>query len=82
MQTDHKLFDDLAKMASGTVGGLMEMKREIESMVSTQIEKILQRMHFVTKEEFDTVMGMLSKSREEQEYLKARLEALEKKLGG
>ena len=77
MQTDNKFFDDLAKMASGAAGGFMEMKREIESMITLQVEKLLQRMNLVTKEEFDTVMGMLAKSREEQEAIKKRLDALE-----
>ena len=80
MQTDNKFFDYLAKMASGAAGGLLEMKSEVEGMVALQVEKMLQRMNLVTKEEFDTVMGMLAKSREEQEQLKARLDALEKKL--
>jgi BMFP domain-containing protein YqiC len=80
MQKDKQFFDDLAKMASGAAGGFLEMKREIEAMVSRQMEKILQRMQLVTKEEFDTVQGMLTKSRTEQEELKKRVEALEKKL--
>ena len=56
------------------------MKREIEDMVSLQLEKLLQRMNLVSREEFDTVSGMLSKAREEQENLKKKLEELEKKL--
>jgi BMFP domain-containing protein YqiC len=82
MQTDNKFFEDLAKMASGAAGGFMEMKREMESAVTMQVEKMLQRMNLVTKEEFDTVMGMLTKSREEQEQLKKRLDSLEKQLKG
>ena len=79
MQKDNKFFDDLAKMATGAAGGFMEMKREVESMVTASVEKMLQKMNLVTKEEFDTVMGMLAKSREEQEQLKKRIEALEQK---
>ena len=79
MQKDNKFFDDLAKMATGAAGGFMEMKREVESMVTASVEKMLQKMNLVTKEEFDTVMGMLAKSREEQEPLKKRIEALEQK---
>jgi BMFP domain-containing protein YqiC len=80
MQKDSKILDDFAKMASGAAGGFLEMKREMEAMVSRQMEKILQRMQLVTKEEFDTVQGMLIKARTEQEELKKRVEALEKKL--
>jgi BMFP domain-containing protein YqiC len=79
MQKDNKFFDDMARLASGAAGGLMEMKREIESMVSNQLEKLLQRMNLVTREEFDTVSQMLAKSRMEQEEIKKRLDALEKR---
>lgn len=77
MQKDSKLFEDIAKMASGAAGGLLEMKRELDEIVRAQVEKLLQKMNFVTREEFDTVQGMLAKSRMEQEELKTRLEALE-----
>jgi len=79
MQKDNKFFDDLAKMTSGAAGGLLDMKREMEAMMTTHMEKWLQKMHLVTREEFDAVQGMLSKAREEQEELKKRLEALEAK---
>lgn len=79
MQKDNKFFDDLARMASGAAGGLLEMKREVEAMVTLQVEKLLQRMNLVTREEFDTVQAMLVKSREEQEEIKKRLAALEGK---
>jgi BMFP domain-containing protein YqiC len=80
MQKDNKFFEDIARLASGAAGGFVEMKREIEDMVSLQLEKLLQRMNLVSREEFDTISGMLSKSREEQENLKKKLEELEKKL--
>ena len=80
MQKDNKFFEDIARLASGAAGGFVEMKREIEDMVSLQLEKLLQRMNLVSREEFDTVSGMLSKAREEQENLKKKLEELEKKL--
>ena len=80
MQKDNKFFEDIARLASGAAGGFVEMKREIEDMVSLQLEKLLQRMNLVSREEFDTISGMLAKSREEQENMKKKLEELEKKL--
>ena len=78
MQKDNKFFEDMARLASGAAGGFMEMKREMETMISNQLEKLLQRMNLVTREEFDTVSQMLAKSRMEQEEIKKRLDALEK----
>ena len=79
MQKNNKFFEDMAKVASGAAGGFMDMKREMELMISAQTEKLLQRMNLVTKEEFDTVQAMLAKARSEQDEMKKRLDALEKK---
>lgn len=80
MQKDNKFFDDFARLASGAAGGIVEMKREIEDMVTHRLEKILQKMNLVTREEFDAVQGMLAKSREEQENINKKLAEIEKKL--
>jgi BMFP domain-containing protein YqiC len=81
MQKDNKFFDDMARMATGAAGGLLEMKREMETAIAQKVELLLQRMNLVSREEFDAVQGMLAKSRMEQEELKKRVEALEKALG-
>ena len=80
MQKDNKFFEDMARLASGAAGSFVEMGREMEGMMRGQMEKLLQNMNLVTREEFDTVKGMLSKSREEQEELKKRLSFLEAEL--
>lgn len=80
MQKDHKLFEDIARMASGAGGTLLEMKREMEAMGAAQIDKILRRMDLVTREEFNPVREMAVKARLEQEQLAERLDALEKQL--
>ena len=79
MQKDNKFMEDMARLASGAAGGFLDMKRDIEAMISNQLEKLLQKMNLVTKEEFDTVQGMLTKAREEQEEIKKRLDRLEKR---
>ena len=80
MQKDSKFFDDIAKMASGAAGSMLEMKREMDGMVALQVEKLLSRMHLATKEEFDTLHAMIAKFREEQETIKKRLDALERQI--
>ncbi len=78
MQKDNKIFDDIAKMAGSAAGGIFSIKREIEDLVSIQLEKLLKKMNLSTKEELDSALEMLVKIREEQENLKKRLEKLEK----
>lgn len=80
MQKDHKFFEDIARMASSAGGTFMEMKREMESMVTAQVEKLLRRMDIITREDFNLVREMAVKARTEQEKLAARVEQLEKLL--
>ncbi len=80
MQKDSKFFDDIAKMATGAAGGMLEMKREIEAMVGMQLEKLLQKMNLATKEEYDTLQALLLKLRNENEDLKQRVSVLENSL--
>ena len=80
MQSNNKFFSDLSKVIGGAAGGMMDAKREIEEMISNNLEKLLQKMDLVTKEEFDTAQAMLTKSRIEQEALIKRLEALENEI--
>ncbi len=78
MQKDNKIFEDLAKMTSGAVGSFMDMRREIEGMVSSKLEKLLQKMNLATKEECESLREMVVKLRLEQEELKKQVEALKK----
>lgn len=81
MQKDNKFFEDIARMASSAGGTLLEMKREIESTVTAQVDKMLRRMDLVTREDFNLVREMAVKARAEQEKLAARVAELEKQLG-
>ena len=76
MQKDSKLFEDLATMAYGAAGALMDVKREIESMVAAACDRLLLKERFVTREEFEVVKSMAQKAREENERLRESLEAL------
>lgn len=80
MQKDNKIFDDFAKMATGAAGMVMDMRREVEAMVLSQIEKILSRMNLVRREEFEMVREMAAKARENQDNMEKRLIELENML--
>jgi len=77
MQTQNKLLDDLARVASGALGVAAGMREEVEARLRDQFERVLARMELVTREEFDAVKAMAVKAREEQEALSERLAALE-----
>lgn len=77
MQKDHKLFDDLSKLASGAAGSLLDMRREIETTIAAQVDKMAARMNLVTREEFDAVQAMAEAARRDNEALSERIAALE-----
>ncbi len=76
MQKDSRLFEDIAKLASGAAGAAMDLRREIESAVTDRVERLMARGNFVTREEFEVVKEMAQKARQENEALKAELETL------
>ena len=80
MQTDNRILDDVARMASGTLGMLARVKDEIGVLVRQQLDNILGGMELVTREEFEAVKEMAAKARAEQEDMAARLAALEDRL--
>ena len=79
MQTRNKLFDDVSQMMTNAMGVAQGAKDEAENAMKGLMDRWLADRDFVTREEFDAVRAMAQKAREENEALKARLEAMEKK---
>lgn len=77
MQTDNRLFDDLAKLAGGAMGAAAGLRAEFEGLMRQQLDRLLAGMDLVRREEFDAVQAMAAKARAEQEGLTARVDALE-----
>lgn len=80
MQKDSKLFDDVAKLASGAAGTLLDIKREVEAAIMAKMERLLLKMNVVSREEFEVVRELAAKARAEQEKLEKRLSELEKRI--
>ena len=59
MQTDHKILDDLARVAASALGTLQGVRDEVEARLRDQFERILSNMELVTREEFDAVKARL-----------------------
>ncbi|MCE0505232.1 accessory factor UbiK family protein [Roseivivax sp. GX 12232] len=78
MQTRNKVFDDLSQLMTNAMGVAQGAKTEAETAMKSMLDRWLADRDFVTREEFDAVRAMAQKAREENEALKARLEALEK----
>jgi len=80
MQSQNRIFDDLAKVAGGALSALGGLKQEIEAMVRDRFERFMAEGNFVRREEFDVVQAMASAARAEQEKLALRVAELERQL--
>ncbi|QGX97419.1 accessory factor UbiK family protein [Roseovarius faecimaris] len=81
MQTRNKVLDDISQLMTNAMGVAQGAKTEAETAMKSMIDRWLADRDFVTREEFDAVRAMAQKAREENEALKARLDALEKSAG-
>ena len=77
MQSQNRIFDDLVKMMNGVAGTMAGVGREAESSMREKMRDWVGGMDFVARDEFDAVKAMAIAAREENEALKARIEALE-----
>jgi len=81
-QTSNRFFDEVGKLMNDAAGVASGVRREFDTMMRTQAERILRELEVVQREEFEAVKEMARLAREENEALKARIAALEAKLGG
>ena len=77
MQSENKLFDDLARVASGAAGALVGARAELEEVFRQRIERFLAEADMVPRDEFEAIKAVAVKARESQEALEHRVEALE-----
>ncbi|MEW6449411.1 accessory factor UbiK family protein [Leptospira sp. severe_002] len=80
-QTSNRFFDEVARLMNDAAGVANGVRREFDTLFKTQAERILGDLDLVKREEFEAVKDMARLAREENEALKARIAALEAKLG-
>src|SRR3984957_18070093 len=66
-QTNNRFFDEIGRLMNDAAGAAQGVKREVDTLVRNQAEKILRDLDVVKREEFEAV--------------KARIAALEAKPG-
>ena len=77
MQTRNKVFDDVAQLMQNALGVAQGAKTEAETAMKSLMDRWLADRDFVTREEFDAVRAMAQKAREENDILRARIDAME-----
>ena len=76
-QTNNRFLDELAKLMTDAAGAAQGMRKDFETLMKSQGERILRDMDVVQREDFEAVKEMAAKAREENERLEARVAALE-----
>lgn len=77
----NRIFDEFAKVFTDTAGAAQGVRREVETIVRTQVERLLNQLEIVQREEFEAARDMAVRARTENEELKRRIAALEARLG-
>ena len=79
--TSSRFFDELAKLMTNAAGAAQGVRRELDTLVQGQVERVLHNLDVVKREDFEAVKAMAQKAREENDVLTRRLADLEARLG-
>jgi BMFP domain-containing protein YqiC len=78
-QTQNRFFDDLSKLMTNAAGLAEGARREVDTALRSQLERLLSGMDIVTREEFEAVRDMAAMARAENNRLRERIATLESK---
>ena len=65
-----KILSDLSKIAVDAMSTFSGLKKEIETLVSLRVNKIINKMNLVKRDEFEVLKKMVQKALIENEELK------------
>jgi BMFP domain-containing protein YqiC len=82
VQTTGRLYDEIARLMNDAAGVAQGVRRELDTVLRSQAERVLRDLDVVHREELEAVKEMARLAREENDALKARVAALEAKLDG
>jgi BMFP domain-containing protein YqiC len=73
----NRVLDDFAKLMTDASEVALGVRREAETAVKSQLDRLLATMDVVSREEFEAVKQMAATARDENERLSRRVAALE-----
>ncbi len=77
MSQSNRLYDEFARLVTDAAGVAQGVRREAETVMRGQLERLMADMDVVSREEFEAVREMARLAREENDRLSARIAALE-----
>jgi BMFP domain-containing protein YqiC len=81
MTQGSKLFDELGKLMNNAAGVADGVRREIETAVKSQLERMINDMDLVKREDYDALRELVQVQSAELKALTAEVEALKAKSG-
>jgi BMFP domain-containing protein YqiC len=75
-----KIFDDLGRLMNDAAGVADGVRREIETAIRSQMERVTADMDLVKREDFEALRELVRNQTDDIERLKAEIETL--KSGG
>ena len=72
MVNKSKILSDLSKMAVDAMGTFSGIRKEVETIVSLKVNKILNRMNLVKRDEFEVLKKLVQKLLDDNKSLKKK----------
>ncbi|MBN9308889.1 accessory factor UbiK family protein [Devosia sp.] len=79
MSQGSKLFDELGKLMNNAAGVADGVRREIETVVKSQLERLVADMNLVKREDYDALRELVQAQSAELKALKTEVETLKSK---
>lgn len=79
MSQGSKIFDELGKLMNNAAGVADGVRREIETVVKSQLERLVADMNLVKREDYDALRELVQTQSAELKALKTEVEALKTK---
>ena len=76
MSQSNRIFDDLGRLMNGAAGVADGVRREVETVVKSQAQRMVNDMELVKREDFDALRELVQVQGEEIEALRKELAAL------
>ena len=79
MVNKSKIFSDLSKMAVDAMGTFAGLRKEVEVIVSLRVNKIINKMNLIKRDEFEVLKKLVQNILIENEKLKKKRSKVVKK---
>ena len=81
MQSPNRRCAGVARLFTGAAGAAQVVRREAETVVRAQFERLIRDMDIASREEVDVLRDLVTALRSRNDALEARVAALESRLG-